>query len=295
MALPFLTSYYLGIGTAISNLGVPTELSGGSYARLACAFTGSAMAGLTQTVGPWVVATAPTPAVNCTYGLMFDSLTGGNLIGYWNWSPGTSGTYTGSLTAFPSTVINISFTNNIAIAMNLAVQGGQGTSGSLFDAGSQIGTVNGNPMLSGVRLAINSAGSLVPHVAGGQWIGSVDVQNVLAFGTMLTTNNNNGVTALAGGANSALTPVLTGFFNRVTTVVTSADSVALPPPSIAPVGSMLVVVNNAAANPVAVFPDTGAIINALAVNTAISMAVAKSAVFCRVASLSWITIPTIPS
>lgn len=292
MAAPFPTTYFLGIGTAISNLGVPTELSGGSYARLACGFTGTAMSGLTQTVGPWVVATAPTPAVPCVYGLMFDALTGGNLVAYWNWAPGTTG-FTGSLTAFPSTVINVSFTNNIAIAMNLALTGGPGTSGSLFDAGAQIGTVNGNPMLSGVRLAINSGGSLVPHTAGGQWMGSADVQGTLAFGSLLTTNVNNGVTALAGGANSTLTPVLSSFFNRVTTVTTTLDSVALPALSQAPVGSILTVVNSAAANVMTLFPDSGAVINAAA--TSLTIAHGASCLFCRVTPTQWITVPTVPS
>lgn len=290
MALPFPTTYYLAIGTAISNAGVPTELSGGSYARLACGFTGTAMAGLTQTVGPWVVATAPTPAVNSYYGLLYDALTGGNLIAYWTWnSP-----YTGSLTAFPSTVINISFSNNYAIAMNMAVTGGQGTTGSLIDSGAQIGTVNGNPMLAGNRLSIAPGGVLAAHIAGGQWVGALDVQNQLSFAQAATTNINNAVTALAGGSSTASTPVMTGFFNRLTTVTTSLDSVILPALSIAPVGSMVAIVNSGAQT-ASVWPDTGSSVNAIAANTIMPLIALKSAIFCRISPTLWVTIPYAPT
>jgi len=125
MAIPFPTTYFIGIGTAISNLGVITELSGGSYARLACGFTGSALSGLTQTVGPWVVAAAPTPAVNSLYGMIFDAVTAGNLIAYWTWSA----PFTGSLTAFPSTVINLNFNSYVSQALNMSLLGGAGSSG----------------------------------------------------------------------------------------------------------------------------------------------------------------------
>jgi hypothetical protein len=159
MAIPFPTTYFIGIGTAISNLGVITELSGGSYARLACNFTGSALSGLTQTVGPWVVATAPTPAVNSLYGMIFDVVTlgQGNLIAYWTWSA----PYTGSLTAFPSTVINLGFNTYIQQALNLSLLGGAGSSGSSIDAGAQIGIAQGgNPMIAGIKLTMQS-GALV--------------------------------------------------------------------------------------------------------------------------------------
>lgn len=158
MAIPFPTTYFIAIGTAVSNLGVITELSGGSYARLACAFTGSALSGLTQTVGPWVIATAPTPAVNSYYGMIFDAVTAGNLIAYWTWNP----PFTGSLTAFPSTVINIGFNTYVQQALNLSLLGGAGSSGSSLDAGAQIGIAQGgNPLIAGSKLTMQS-GSLVP-------------------------------------------------------------------------------------------------------------------------------------
>lgn len=291
MASPFPTTYFLAIGTAVSNLGALTELSGGSYARLACAFTGTAISGLTQTVGPWVVATAPTPAVNSYYGAIFDSLTSGNLIAYWNWnSP-----YTGSLTAFPSTVINITLNTAISTALNLALQGGAGTSGSLLDAGAQIGTANGNPMLAGSRLAIGAGGSLVAHLGQGQWIGSADVQGSVYANVYGSGNINNGVTALAGGASSASTPVMSGFFNRVTVAATAADSVVLPSPASYPgaPGTWLLVSCATASNAINIIADSPAVINAAL--TSLTMATGKSCFFFRVSATQWITTPGVPS
>lgn len=291
MAAPFPTTYYLAIGTAISNLGAFTELSGGSYARLACAFTGTAVSGLTQTVGPWVVATAPTPAVNSYYGAIFDSVTGGNMIAYFTWSS----PYTGSLTAFPSTIINIVFNQYISTSLNLALQGGPGTSGALLDAGAQIGTMNGNPMLAGCRLGIGVGGSLVAHLGSGQWVGSQDVQGSQFANAYGSGNINNGITALAGGASSSSTPVLSGFYNRVTVVATAGDSVVLPGPTSYPgaPGTWLLVTNSSASLSMNVLPDSPAVINAAL--TSIAMATAKSATFFRVSSTQWVTIPVVPS
>lgn len=285
MAAPFPTSYFIGIGTAISNLGVLTELSGGSYARLACGFTGTAVSGLTQTPTIFVVATAPTPAVNSYYGAIFDSLTGGNLIAYWTWNP----PYTGSLTAFPSTVINLVFNQQVSVALNLALVGGQGSSGSLIDAGAQIGTVNGNPMLAGSRLAIGAGGSLVAHLGQGQWVGSMDVQGTLYVASLASGNILTGITALAGGANSALTPVLSAFINKLTVCATLNDSAILAGPAVFPTGSVVMVTNAGAAG-AAVFPDTGASINSSAANVALVVPNAKSAMFVRVGSLNWFAI-----
>lgn len=295
MAAPFPTTYYIGIGTAISNTGVPTEISGGSYARQACNFSGTALSGLSQSFSAWVVATAPSPAVPMIYGLLYDALTGGNLIGYWTWNPGASG-YTTSLTAFPATTVAISFYTYIQTALNLAVQGGQATSGSLIDAGSQIGTVNGNPFIAGTRLSINSGGSLVAHMGSGQWIGSADVQNSFYANAYASSNILNGITALAGGGQSGAT-LLSGFINRITTVGTAADSCILPTTAMTPggVGSFIMVNNNAASNAAAIFPDVGSAINALSTNTSLSLAVSKSALFFRITSLLWITVPYVPS
>ncbi len=297
MAAPLPTTYYIGLATALGNVGVYTtsgtayswtELSGGSYARLACGFTGTAMSGLTQTTTAWVVATAPTPAVPILYGLVFDSLTGGNLIAYWTWSQ----PYTTSLTAMPIQVINITFNTYIQVALNMALLGGQGSSGSLIDAGAQLGTMGGNPMLAGSRLGIGIGGSLVAHLGTGQWIGSADVQGSLNFGSLATNNINTGITALAGGANSTLTPTLTGFVNKITVCATSLDSVILPAATTVPSGSLLTVINRGAAA-AKVFADTGSAINSAA--TSLVVGIGTSCIFVRTGSTQWDTIPLLPS
>lgn len=289
MAAPFPTTYYIGLGTAISNLGIPTELSGGSYARLACGFTGTALSGLTQTTSAWVVAAAPSPAVPITYGLIYDAVTGGNLIAYFNWN----GPYTLSTTAMPAQTINIVFNTYISTALNLALSGGSGTSGSLLDAGAQIGTVNGQPLLSGVRLGINPGGVLAAHLGQGQWVGSMDVQGTLYTNTFASGNMNLGVTALAGGASSASTPILTGFWNRVAVVATAGDSVLLPSPSNGGAPGTMLLVSNGGANAMKIIADTPAGINGATIS--LSMATLSSCTFFRESPTVWRTIPTVPS
>lgn len=95
----------------------------------------------------------------------------------------------------------------------------------------------------------------------------------------VTQSAVNGLTALAGGAQAGT--ALTRQINRVTTVATAADSVQLPA---ATVGRVVTVINAAAANAMAVFPQTGEIINALAANASISVAANKVITFyCAVA------------
>lgn len=289
MAAPFPTTFFIGLATAVSNLGAPTELSGGSYARLACGFTGTALSGLTQTTTAWVVATAPTPAVPIIYGLIYDGVTGGNLIAYFNWSA----PYTTSLTAMPIQTINITFNTYIQTALNLALLGGQGTTGSLIDSGAQIGTANGNPLLAGCRLNINPGGSLTAHLGQGQWVGSMDVQGSLFTNALGSGNINTGVVALAG-ASVAATPVLVGFYNRVTTTAVSLDSVALPSPSLtAGLPGSLLLLTNSGAQTLRVFPDTGANINAAAASIVLTAGIA--CLFFRESSTHWVTIPSVAS
>lgn len=93
------------------------------------------------------------------------------------------------------------------------------------------------------------------------------------YGQAMATDN---VTAHAGGGQASAVPITTPLF-RVTTVGTAADSVVLPP---AVRGMEVVVVNDAAVNAMNVFPASqaqggaagGDVINALAANTALSVA-----------------------
>lgn len=79
---------------------------------------------------------------------------------------------------------------------------------------------------------------------------------------------------------------------RVTTVATAGDSVVLP---VGVPGMSMLIKNAAAANSMDVFPSSGGTINALSADTALAMAVAKSAVFYCVSPNAWMTIPTVPS
>lgn len=90
------------------------------------------------------------------------------------------------------------------------------------------------------------------------------------------------LTALAGGAQAGT--ALTREINRITTVVTAADSVQLPA---AILGLQVVVINAAAANACAVFPQTGESINALAANSSISLAANKVMMFFCGAAGVW--------
>jgi hypothetical protein len=89
----------------------------------------------------------------------------------------------------------------------------------------------------------------------------------------------DGLTALVGGAQAGT--ALTVGINRFTTVASAADSAQLPA-SVA--GTVVTVINAAAANSMNVFPQTGDIINALAANAAFAVAANKTATFyCAVA------------
>lgn len=281
--MAIFTGCYYALGTGISNTGVFQECT--TYTRPAVSTTGTALSGLTQAVSQITGPTGPVGGI-ITKGAIFDSLTGGNCIAYWDWNLTTA-----VPANFAALTVNIVFNTYLQSALNMALSGGQGTSGSLIDQGAQIGFVNGQPMIAASRLNITPGGGFTAHVGTGQWIGSADVQGTL------TTNNlvgsvNNGITALAGGANSALTPTLSGVYNRITTCATSLDSVIMPALANAPTGSILFLTNSGAAD-AKVLPDTGAAINAAAAS--LVMTAGKSVTFVRVTPLQWVCIPTTPS
>lgn len=106
--------------------------------------------------------------------------------------------------------------------------------------------------------------------------------NITMTAGLLIQSAVNGLTALAGGAQAGT--ALTRQINRVTTVVTAADSVQLPA---ATAGKVVTVINAAAANAMAVFPQTGEIINALAANASISVAANKTITFYCALAGTW--------
>jgi hypothetical protein len=205
------------------------------------------------------------------------------MLCYWDWT---------LLTAVPANflaiTLNVTFNTYLQTALNLALLGGQGTSGSLIDAGAQLGTMNGQPLLAGNRLNIAPGGNLSVHVGSGQWIGNAEVQGTLSVGN-LTGGMNNNITATPGASQTGAA-LLSGLINRVTTVVTATDSTILPPLTIAPVGSIIIVHNAAAANSMGVWPDVGSQINVLGANIVLPVAINKPVVFIRVGTLNWTAI-----
>lgn len=97
---------------------------------------------------------------------------------------------------------------------------------------------------------------------------------VVAPGNVVT-----GITAHAGGGQGSAT-ALTGAINRVDTVATAADSVALPAPTF--VGQHVTVINNAAANSMQVFGSGTDTINGVATGTGVAQAAGKTAVYVAV-------------
>lgn len=109
-------------------------------------------------------------------------------------------------------------------------------------------------------------------------------------------SNTGGLTAFAGGGQTSAL-LLPSAFNVVTTVGTAADSVLLPQ-CVTGVGGntgglsntdglQVIVVNAAAANAMAVFPQTGQSINALSANASLSVAANKTIAFTCAASGIW--------
>lgn len=99
---------------------------------------------------------------------------------------------------------------------------------------------------------------------------------------------NYGITALAGGALSASTPVLMLGANTVTTVASGADSVVLPS---AVAGSVVFVVN-AGASAMQVFGKGSDTINGTAGATGISVANNKRILFVAVTNGKWFSLLT---
>jgi hypothetical protein len=99
------------------------------------------------------------------------------------------------------------------------------------------------------------------------------------------TTAQTGITAAVGGGQANATQ-LSAAFNRVTTVATAGNSVRLP----AALPGASLVVTNATATSMNVFPQTGGVINTLSPNTAFAMAANVTVMFvCSVAG-TWNTI-----
>lgn len=101
----------------------------------------------------------------------------------------------------------------------------------------------------------------------------------------LDLSATDGLTALVGGAQAG-TSLSDYAINRFTTVTSAADSAQLPA---AKAGRMRIVINAAAANAMAIFPQSGEIINALSADAAFSLAANKTVLFICAVDGTWNT------
>lgn len=167
----------------------------------------------------------------------------------------------------------------------VAFSGGASTANALAVFSDTAGNIKAQTVASTLGFGLTiSTGNFA--VSAGTMTASGDITssagNFASTVGYYTASAVNALTALAGGAQAGT--ALTRQFNRVTTVASAADSVQLPA---ATAGKWVVVVNAAAANAMAVFPQTGEIINALAANASISVAANKVIVFFCVVAGTW--------
>lgn len=110
-------------------------------------------------------------------------------------------------------------------------------------------------------------------------------REIFEIGMLRLPIANNALTALVGGAQAGT--ALSLGYNRFTVVTSGNDSAQLPAIS----GAAVVIVTNAdSADALAVFPQTGGIINALSANASFSVAAGKTVIFIQAVDTSGATI-----
>lgn len=278
-----ITAYY-ALGTGISNTGAFLECT--SYTRSATNLSGTALSGLTETISTITAPTGPT-GTNYFYGAWFDSLTGGNLIAYWQWNA----PYIAVGTNFPGLAINVTFNTYLTAALNLGSIGGAGSSGSEINAGAQIGTLNGQPLIAGTKLGIAGSSLVVKSFANvtGQQTFPNNV-NVILQGTgqlllVSATGITGGTTRTQVGATA-----LTAQFNRVDTSTAVAagtnlgDGVALP----AAAAGLEVTVWNNTVNSIKVYGAGSDTVNAMTSTVGVLLHAGALGTFHADATGAWI-------
>jgi hypothetical protein len=145
--------------------------------------------------------------------------------------------------------------------------------------------VTGDPSSAGLTAGIGS--TAVRQDLSGRDLYTKTGSGDTAWTRLPLLSTADSLTALAGGAQAGT--ALSAAINRVTTVASAADSVQLP---VSVAGRSVVVVNAAAANAMAVFPQTGDAINALAANASLSVAANKTVLFYCTAAGRWHSILT---
>lgn len=144
--------------------------------------------------------------------------------------------------------------------------------------GSGTDTVNG---VSGSTGIPQLAGSVDIYfcVAPGQWM----VESGLGFsGGFPTISSANAIVATPGGTQGTSLQ-LSAAISRITTVATVADAVKLP---LAAPGMQLIVCN-ASANSMGIFPSAGDAVNALGANAVYSLVAGKTAEFYAASGGFW--------
>lgn len=156
--MAIFTGWY-ALGTGVSNAGVFQECT--TYTRPAVSLSGNAVAGLTQAVSQITGPTGPVGGI-INKGAIFDALTGGNCLCYWDWASSSVVTVP---TNFAAVTVNVILNEYLKAALNLSTQGGHSASGSIVETGSQLGTLNGQPLVAAVPLSI-TGGALLAAVGG---------------------------------------------------------------------------------------------------------------------------------
>lgn len=149
--------------------------------------------------------------------------------------------------------------------------------------GSGTDTIDDVATATGVSQMVNSMCIYTVATAGAWYSNGLGTGY---SGSLPTESFKDAITAFAGGGQGSATQLIT-VFNRVVTVGSANDSVKLPVSA----GGLNITVSNAhATNALNVFPAAGEFINALAVNTAFSIAATKTAQFSCTGSAIWHTL-----
>ena len=152
------------------------------------------------------------------------------------------------------------------------------TANSMQVYGTGSDTINGVASGTGIPQLGNSIDF---YVAGtpGQWF----VESGLGFaGPFPTVSSMNAITATPSGA-QANSFAVTSAINRVTVVATVGDSVRLPTAT----AGMQIIISNAAAQSMNIWPAVGDAVNGNAVNTIYPIAAGKTVEFFSAASGFW--------
>lgn len=145
--------------------------------------------------------------------------------------------------------------------------------------GTGADTINGVAAATGVSQMQSSVVFYASTVAG-KWFTEGIATGF--SGSLQTSSAVNALTAFAGGGQGSATP-LTAMISRVTTVATIGDSVKLPASAV----GLVLVVSNAGANAMDVFPGTGDAINSLSANIAVRINAGTTVAFWCSVTGTW--------